>query len=208
MIKKQFIDFTENSSEKRQSVFEGKTDYEVWALFKDGDDGAFIHIYKMYVNVLFNIGIQLTKDTDLIKDCLQDFFIDLRERKSHLSQIDNIKFYLVKAFRRRIFKALKRDKRASYDEIVNNSFAVELAFDTKLIDRQFKEDQLNRLNKAIQKLKHEEREILYYYYYQDFSYSQIADLMGYNYISSARRSVYKILKKLKGNFNFTLVFLA
>ena len=80
-------------------------------MFKEGDDGAFVYIYRVYINLLFTLGLQFTKNEALIKDCLQDFFIELREKRYNLGDTDNIKLYLFKSFRRRIIAYLKKESR-------------------------------------------------------------------------------------------------
>ena len=182
-----------------------KDDSELWRSFKDGDEGAFIVIYKNYVNILFNVGLQYTLDEDLIKDCLQDFFIYTREKRSNLADVRNIKFYLIKSFSRRIITYLKKSKK---NKILNAEeyFKLELAADNKFLDSNYDEEQIRKLNNAIKKLSKKEKEAIYYFYYQNLSYTQIAEIYNYDHISSARRLIYKCLKKLKKNF-LTVLFL-
>lgn len=174
-----------------------RSDFEIWKAFKDGDEGAFIYIYKTYVNYLFNAGIQYIRDEDIVKDCLQDFFVDLRQQKSRLTDIHfSIKLYLLKSFRRKLIKEIKKLK---FDRKVDlkDVFAVEIAFDEKLLDSQFDETRLEQIEEALSRLPVHQREALYYFYYRDLSYSEIAQLLHFNHVSSARRLIYKSLKKLR-----------
>ncbi len=173
------------------------SDFAVWQKFKKGDEAAFIFIYKTYVNDLFQIGIQLSKDRGLVKDCLQDFFIELRDRISGLGDTNNIRLYLIKSFRRRIISYLKKKSRYVSADQLKESFYIELATDEHMINAQLDAHQLNKLNSALSKLKFKDREVIYYYFYENMSYAEIADIMDYDHVSSARRTVYKILKRLK-----------
>jgi DNA-directed RNA polymerase specialized sigma24 family protein len=119
-----------------QEVIVQLTDLELWQQFKMGDEGAFIAIYKIHINLLYNQGAQITFDRESIKDCLQDLFIDLRQRRARLSDTDNIKLYLLKSFRRRLIAYLK--KKSKYfvrdRDFKSHIYPIELAVDEKLIN--------------------------------------------------------------------------
>ena len=189
-----------NRSREKSAPYRMEPDLMIWRRFKAGDESAFITIYERYVNVLFQLGIQFTPDDDLVKDCLQDFFIALRQKRQNLSDTDDIRLYLFKAFRRRLCAYLKKktkfiDKREDIEHAT--SFPIELAADEKIINAQFDDLQLQKLNNALQKLPSKEREALYYFYFQNMSYQEIAVIFNYDHVSSARRLMYKSLRKLR-----------
>ncbi|MFY0654549.1 MAG: sigma-70 family RNA polymerase sigma factor [Cyclobacteriaceae bacterium] len=190
--------------ERDKSSFESLTDLELWRKFKEGDEGAFVFIYKKYIDVLYQSGIQLTSNDALVKDCIQDFFISIREKISGLGDTDNIKLYLIKSFRRKVIETLGKHKRFIGQELPVEAYPVELATDTKMINEQFTADQLKKLNAAMGSLKAKDREIIYYYFYENLSYGKIAEILDYDHVSSARRSVYKVLDRLK---KYLLIFM-
>ncbi len=185
------------SQESKESSFSELSDLEIWGKFKEGDKGAFVYIYRTYVNDLFQIGVQLSRDRSLIKDCIQEFFIELHDRIFYLGDTDNIRLYLIKSFRRKVFKYLKKQKPFVSQDQIDESFFVKLATDDVDINARFGKEQLSRLNKALSDLKVRDREIIYYYFYENFGYRKIAEIMEYDHVSSARRSVYKVLRRLK-----------
>lgn len=181
-------------------VASGIRDLEVWKNFKEGDESAFIRIYKEHTQPLFNYGCQFSGgDRELIKDCLQDFFLDLRRRREHLSDTDNIRFYLMKAFRRRLVHDCEkqRKEKVKSDELISAMFEVELSHELKLIERQIEDQQIFRLNEALGKLPAREREAIFYFYYENLSYQQIAELLQMDHVSSARRIIYRALAKMR-----------
>ena len=179
------------------SVFDSKSDAETWKMFKEGDDGAFVFIYRGYIQSLYHLGMQFTASEALVKDCLQDFFMELREKKNRLGYTDNIKLYLFKSFRRRIIAYKKKESRFISTDHFRDTFAIEFATDEKIINAQFSSDQLNQLKAAIERLSPKYREIVYFYFYQNLSYQEIAGILNYDHVSSARRAVYRVLKKLR-----------
>jgi RNA polymerase sigma factor (sigma-70 family) len=179
------------------------SEFELWKSFQDGDDNAFVTIYKKYVNILFNVGMQYCPDEELVKDCLQDFFISISQQRRNLANVMDIKSYLLKSFVRRILECLKKTKkfvRIDYD----NVFMIEIATE-KFKDSVLDDEQLKMLENAIKCLDKKEREAIYYYYFQKLSYSQIAEIYHYEHVSSARRLIYKCLEKLKKKYHLILL---
>lgn len=175
------------------------SDKELWAAFIHGDEAAFIHLYNQFANILFNYGCQFSPDRELIKDCLQDFFIYLRKNRSGFNETPYVKMYLLKAFKRRVLDYLKKNKKESQKQetFLFLQFPVVLSSETIYINRQIEEEQIKKLNEALQALDTKEREAIYYFYYEGLSYGQIAEMFNFSHVSSARRLVYRGLGQLR-----------
>lgn len=182
-------------------------DAELWSSFKQGDEGAFVDIYKTYANKLYNYGVKFCSDKELVKDCLQDFFIYLRKNRETLGDTTSIKFYLFKAFRRRIVDYIGVKESEQKKNQLANMFLlqVEVSHEVKYIDRELQEQQLLRLNKAIDALTEKEREAIFYYFYEGLSYKDIAEILNFTHISSARRLIYRSLESIKDMIKIVLV---
>lgn len=191
------INSTANLKEKNHI-----TDSALWHQFQTGDESAFIEIYKQYGNQLYNYGCQFSGDKELVKDCLQDFFIYLRKNRGKFSATDSIKFYLMKSFKRIILRNLiKKSKTLRLNKtFAFSQFPVELSSETVLINQQIEDSQIKKLNEALSGLKGREREAIYYFYYEGFSYEQIAKFFGFSHVSSGRRLIYTALVRLRKFF--------
>ena len=64
------------------------------ASFQAGNMAAFSQLYDLHINILFNYGLKLTIDKELLKDCIHDIFVKLYTKKDELGTIDNLKSYL------------------------------------------------------------------------------------------------------------------
>lgn len=183
------------------------SDAELWSSFKQGDEAAFVDIYKTYVNKLYNYGVKFCKDKELVKDCLQDFFIYLRKNRETLGDTSSIKFYLFKAFRRRIVDYIKiRESEQKKNQLADVfQLQVEVSHEVKFIDRELQEQQLLKLNKAIDALEEKEREAIFYYFYEGLSYKDIAEILNFTHISSARRLIYRSLESIKDRIKTVLI---
>ncbi len=175
------------------------SDKLIWEAFKKGDELAFIKIYKDYANTLYNYGCQFSPDRDMVKDCLQDFFIYLRKNRLGFGETDSIKMYLFKSFKRRVLDYLKKYSREYHlnESYAFSQFPVELSIESIYINRQIETEQLEKLNKALKTLNGKEKEAIYYFYYEGLNYNQIADIFNFTHVSSARRLMYRGLSHLR-----------
>jgi len=174
-----------------------EADSEIWERFKGGDDQAFIDIYQTYFDKLYNYAFQFANDDQLIKDCIQDLFVYLRVRRKKLGQVRSIKFYLFKSLQRKILKA--RKKIESDKAAMAGNFSVEFVSSTedKLIERYVEDSKLKLLSTSIKSLSQKQREGIIYFFYEGFSYEQVAELMGYRNAKQARKLVYRAVDALR-----------
>lgn len=178
---------------------------QLWKSFKEGDESAFVLIYEKYFDVLANYCRQFSADTELIKDCIQDLFIMIRERRAGLGDTDSIRLYLFKACRRKMLDLLKRQEQNIFLRNENVRFqAIEESAEEQLIKLQSSRENRSKISNALKKLSHREREAIYYFYFQGFHYAQIGELLGYKEIKSVRSLLYKALKKMRGAFIIAL----
>lgn len=204
-----FLNSESKSTREKEVGIRTLSDERIWERFRSGDEEIFIYIYNEYANLLFKYGSQFTDDSDLVKDCLQDFFIYLREKRAKLGAVASIKFYLLKAFRRRIVEYLKRNSKnqEKLNSSLENWFPIELSHEVRFINHQTLKGQLKTLEKGLSELNEREREAIYVYYFQDLTYEQVADFFNFTHVSSARRLIYRALSKLKENFGFMILAL-
>ena len=190
---------TNKSGDERPDIFASKSDLEIWQDFKQGNESAFTHIYAQYFKKLFIFSSQFMKDKELIKDCIQDLFIDLRRNRKNLSDTTSIKLYLFKSIKRKVILYKKRllANSNNIQRYCGNDFKVVLSAEHLMIDRQLEEQKLSRLNTALKKLTKRQGEVIYYYFYENMDYSQVMEMMDLKNVKSARNLVYKALKVLK-----------
>src|SRR5690554_2564090 len=182
-------------SRKPSSAIENQNKDEgvIWEAFKEGNESAFIFIYETYFDQLFLYGNQFTRNEDIVKDAIQDLFIELRKSRSRLGRTDSIKFYLYKSLKRLIIKESRQWFNQCAEINSEKAFDFTFSHERVLIDRQLDEEKAAALNKALQSLAPRQREIIYYFYYEGMSYQQIQELMGMSHVRSARNLLYKAL---------------
>ncbi|WP_339880099.1 sigma-70 family RNA polymerase sigma factor [uncultured Algoriphagus sp.] len=179
---------------------------ELWDLFRSGSNSAFITIYKRYFDVLYSYGYRINNSEDLVKDAIQDVFLDLKKNYKSLGETSSIKFYLFKCLKRRIYKELKTWTNLKEDLIPNESFEITFSHEQTLIDKQIDLEKTQLVNAALKRLSPRKREAIYYIYFEGLTYLQVSELMGLSDSKSARDLVYKALKSLRDSLGFLPLF--
>lgn len=178
-----------------------KADEIIWNLCLKGDRKAFEVLYRRYYPILYNYGKIYSKDTDLVKNCLQNFFVKLMSNYSGLSQTASVRCYLLKAFRHALYNELK-------SEHIRNGFLISCPDDVLTVkaDQFLDEEDLSPENVFIsstfRKLSSKQQEILYLYYIRELNHDEISDLLNINYQSSKNllfRSIAKLRSLLLSN---------
>ena len=180
-----------------EAYFSRKPDNETWRMFKEGNELAFAYIYNTYFIILFRYGSQFSKDRNFIKDAIQDLFTELLKKRSRLSDTDSIKYYLFKSLKVTIITRLKRNRTEYYQQLDGFNFGVSLSVEEKIIDAQIDEESKQKIKSALSELKKGQREIIYYYFFEEMNLSQIASLMNFSNPKSAQNLLYRTLHLLK-----------
>ena len=181
------------------------SDHALWESFKKGDEQAFCRIYNSYAEMLYHYGCKYSADKELVRDCLHDFFLYLKNNRAGFSSTNSLKLYLLKAFRRRVIEYRKKNRcQFNIEEPAEFApFGVESCIETVYINKQVKAEQLARLNKALKTLDRIEQEVIYYFYYKGLSYEEIACIFKFSHVSSARRVMYRSLRQLRVFFSYS-----
>ena len=154
------------------------------------DEKALEFLMRQYYTSIFNYASKFSKDTALVSDCIQEVFISLWQRRESATSILSLKYYLLRAVKNKVLKALHSSQRKA--EMTNaengHEFLQEFSIEKQIIDKQISEEKAERVRQALKKLSKKQQEIIYLKYYQHLDYGQIADLMSIN-----RQSVYNLL---------------
>ncbi|MCH7415412.1 sigma-70 family RNA polymerase sigma factor [Belliella sp. R4-6] len=178
----------------------GGTDAEIWDSFRSGSESAFITIYQNYFDKLYTYGMKISNSEDLVKDAIQDLFIELRKNRSKLGQTNSIKFYLFKSLKRKLIK--EEGKWYSNLETLDSKYFFDFSFSPEqlIIDRQVDEERSRKLNQAIKQLSPRKKEVVYYYFFEELSYKEIQEIMNLDNIKSVRNLIYKSISFLREIF--------
>ena len=182
----------------------------IWDHLRDGSEEAFVLIYEQFTNALYNYGERLTHDKELIEDSIQDLFVDLWRSKEKLPAVMSVKYYLFKAFKRKVIKKLIRNKKLPIDKNILEDYNFEIVFshESELIARQISEQEQRKLLKSLNKLPRRQKEAITLLFLDGFSYQEVASIMSMS-VKSTYNLIYRALAMLKEHFpQFTLLLIS
>lgn len=177
----------------------------LWQRFRTGDAVAFDQLVHRHYQPLYRYGVRLDADEEYVKDCIQDVFVELWQRRKTVGETEFVKFYLLKSLRRRIFRG--RAKWGSTWEVLQEEylFDVEFSIESQLINQQRTHDQVRQLEALLNQLSRRQKEVIFLKFYQSLTHEQIAEVMSLN-----RQSVYNILhealQKLRNSWQGDMAF--
>lgn len=183
--------------------FHNAKDSYIWDKFREGSSCAFEIIYERHINILANYGLRFYKDDALVKDAIQDMFVDIWKNRANLGPTDSIKYYLIKAYRRNLIKKINANKRFVSDEEINETFDgfFEISHDSILIKAEIEKETLDQLNGILNSLPDRQKEALFLRFYGGLNYTEISKTMGINQ-QSAHNMVFKALSVLRKNMTY------
>jgi RNA polymerase sigma factor (sigma-70 family) len=156
---------------------------------KQGDEKALAFLMREHYSDIFNYASKFSKDSSLISDCIQEVFISLWQRRESATSILSLKYYLLRAVKNKVLKALHASSRRTYPSMEKEyEFFQEFSIEKKIIEKQISEEKAEKVKQVLSLLSKKQQEIIYLKYYQHLDYGQIADLM-----SITRQSVYNLL---------------
>lgn len=161
------------------SNFSDLPEKDVWDAFRNGNKEALEAIYRKYISELFIYGMKIKGHENLIKDCIQELFIELWNSKNNLSSTTSIKYYLLRALKYKINHHLKQElKFSGRNFFFSDEF--ESSHETKLINKFTTEEKEKEIQNVLKQLPARQKEIIHLLFYQELSYEKISEIMEIN----------------------------
>jgi len=172
-------------------------DRDIWNKFRLGDNDALSMIYSDNSKKLYLFGLKLTTNRSVVEDSIQDLFSDLVRNRRNLGDTDNIHFYLLKSYKRKLQRQLQKEKRYNLkkddEEIV---FDITYSIEHDIINKEIENSKLQSLHKSLKELTPRQKEAIYLRFTVELEYGEIAEIMEMS-IESARNLISKSIKSLR-----------
>lgn len=184
-----------------------QTDVQYWVQLKEGSEFALSKLVKKYFNLLQNYAYKFNQDRDFIKDCVQEVFIEIWQRRDRINVPDSVKAYLMGSVRSKVFREISRQKINSSDaeiDLENNHLLLENSIEALLIEEESVSELEKKMKDSLEKLPQRQREVLYLQYYQNLSRDEIAQIMDIN-TQSVSNLTQRAYKALKDNWGLILI---
>lgn len=184
---------------------ESESEDFLWQQFINGDDACYEKIYKKYVGTLFNYGMQISSNEELVKDAIQDLFVKLHSNRRNLNKSIHLKFYLFTSLKNILYNLFRREILFEPIDAYQTENIPDLSSEKKITESLDQSSDQQRFNQLLSVLTVRQREIIYYRYVQDFSIEEISLLTNMNY-QSVQNNIQRALKKMR-EFNIPIIIL-
>nr|WKN37993.1 sigma-70 family RNA polymerase sigma factor [Tunicatimonas sp. TK19036] len=184
--------------EPYQYEFHNYKDSQLWNALRQGDVKAFEFLYQRHVQSLFDYGMHIEPDADLVKDAIQELFIHLWQRRYSLGEVKNVRNYLIVSIRRGIVAQVEVRKKWQSPALrhIQHLVEVDASPETHMIADEVFLQQENDLTAAIEKLPPRQREVIYLLFFKRFPQKEVANMMSIN-LASVYTLTSKAIKSLR-----------
>lgn len=158
----------------------------------------FTQLYDKHIDSLFMFATRFTSDRELIKDCIQDVFVKLYNKRDELKNVSNIESYLYVSLRNRINDEFRRQTHLCDDEITDVNMKP-LCDSGEEYDLERCEEEQSRniaMSQYISNLSPRQQQIIHLFYIEQRKYDEICLIMGINY-QSVRNLMHRSMTRLR-----------
>jgi RNA polymerase sigma-70 factor (ECF subfamily) len=173
-------------------------DQILWKGLRQGDKEMLLALYKKYYHSLLFIGLKEIKDAQLVKDTIQQLFLNLWEKRSSIEEARNIRSYIITSFLRKLNYDWKRSGKTGSLQVVWNNFSEDPQPNPE--EGLVRKDEQNQLFKLlmqhINELPNRQKELIVLKFYEGLSYDEIVQKTGLSH-RTVYNKIHEGLKKLK-----------
>jgi RNA polymerase sigma factor (sigma-70 family) len=163
------------------------------------EDDMLADMIKQHYSSMYSYGMHFVNNESLVKDCIQDVFVNLWKNRRSGEEITYMKAYLLTALRRRLIRVMAQHKvrhLAAEKQMNEDAFHAEFTVEDLIIDKQLKEEQAQKLRHILSQLPSRQKEVIYLVYYQQMEMAEVAKLMGIQ-VQSVYNLLHETLRKIK-----------
>lgn len=155
---------------------------ERWNAMRHGDALSYQWLYMRYFQPLYSYGKKIGVGEQALLESIHDVFVDLWFYHENLSEIESVKLYLYRSFRRKVNRHLSSQVLIDSLEALIEEHPIyednELKSDIDISDDS--ELQAQALRKLVNDLSPRQYEALVLRCHEEFSYREIADILDIN----------------------------
>lgn len=174
---------------------------QLWKMLREGSRLALDSIYRLHVDSLYNYGKKINPDSDLVKDCLQDLFVEIWQQREQISLPNQPRLYLIRSLRYKIIR--QTGKQLKFSSPLPTEESSLSSFHDACPSLQLNEQQKKLLFSSINKLSSRQKEALLLRFYEGMDCEEIALIMDLK-AQSVYNLLYQAIASLKKNLPSSL----
>ena len=167
-------------------------DKYILELFQTSPKEAFRLLFDAYHMKLCIYAVQLTDSFEMAEDIVQDFFIYFWEKKYYLKINQNLRYYLYLSVRNAAINALQKNNMLSMEELSG----IDMGIPEESIDEEEQEERNKLLLEKLQKLPHQELQVVRAVIMENKKYKEAAEELHIS-VNSSDKSFETIKKRIQ-----------
>lgn len=148
---------------------------ELIQLIAQSDEIAFTKLFDHYRNKIYTVALKLTHSTAIAEEIVEDVFLKIWLRRSHLNEIENFSAYLYVIARNETYKILKQIAK-NYKLVLLTEKDVTLA-DNNTDEYLIRREMASLLQKAIDRLPSQQKQVYKLMKEADLKRGEVAELL-------------------------------
>lgn len=192
-------------SKKDKEALDRSKEDRYWELIMEGDKSGLEGMFSLYAYELMAFGLRIKTDRELVKDCIQDLFIDLWKYRENTRKVEHVKNYIFKALSNKIKKEIKvRVKRKEIEQIMHTDVLEEQMYHHESKYESTEEEPNPRLKSALNLLPSRQKQVIIHVFFENIPHKQIAEIMGIN-VQSVYTLTWKAINNLRKLISLLLI---
>jgi RNA polymerase sigma factor (sigma-70 family) len=184
-------------------TFKSKYAEKNWHLLAEGEKQGLYECFDIFYDDLYRFGLSMYKNPELVKEGINNLFIELWKIKEKLSAVNNMQQYVLTTYKRVLYKTYTNyNSSIQFEELsqdtIESSYA-EQSYEAILIASQQDEHLKHRLQNAIAQLSPRQKEIIRMRYFDQKSFDEIAAITNLTE-RTIYNTLYNAIKTLKEVF--------
>lgn len=183
------------------------TDPVLISLWQKGDENAFDCLFERYVVYLTNIALKKTVCLDTARECVQEVFLSLHQRKHKLQTTSSLKAYLYVALQNKIYNYYQKElTRKQYEQTAGEQL--------KNVDNnlrwEYESKELEQLiHKKINQLPPQCRKVFLISRQDQLTYKEIAEQLkiSFNTVDQHIQKALRILRNSMGEIMLMIIWM-
>lgn len=186
----------QNYNKKTVALEKDKETAQLFNAFRNGDTHAFSRLYDLNVQLLYNYGCRLTTDSELLKDCIQEVFVKIYNKRTELDAVLNFKSYLLISLKNKLCDESRKRTHLSDVAVEELDVTCGTNVEADYIAREKDSNDISFVHRILNQLSPRQREAIELYYIEERKYEDICSIMDMNY-QSVRNLIHRGMVKLR-----------
>lgn len=170
----------------------------LWLNMLEGSAPSYEQLINSTYNLLFQYGCRFSTDREMLKDCIQDVYLEIWEKKNVLNARIPPRAYLLASLRRRIHRVMLQNRHhltGDFEQAASN-FNVEFSAEYLFIQSEQDQQLAKRITQLLNELPKRQQEAVFLRFFNELDRDEIAAIMDIHpqSVSNLLQSAFRAIK--------------